>query len=126
LMFLPLFGKAASESIRGKLVQPAGSRPALEMPDHRTVYLEGDDDTTAVLHDKRLAGMDLEAIGSFKAPDVFVVDPIYKRALFVHKDGKRLMITYFCKVCNIRTYRPGKCRCCQQETDLDLIESDQP
>ena len=125
-MVLPSFGKSPSEAIRGKLVQPAGGKPAIETTDHHTIYLEGDDFTTAVLNDKRLAGMDLEVIGGFKAAGLFVVDPIYKRALFVHKDGKRLMITYYCKVCAIRTYKPGKCSCCQQETELDLIESDQP
>jgi hypothetical protein len=35
------------------------------------------------------------------------------------------VITYWCDVCSIRTYTPGKCWCCQQETTLDLRDPDQ-
>jgi hypothetical protein len=88
------------------------------------IALHGDDPTMGVLRDKRLDGVDLEAIGHFESPDRFEVDGIHTRALFVHKDGKRLMITYWCDVCYIRTYTPGVCWCCQKYTDLDLRESD--
>ncbi len=113
-------------SVRGKLVKGPGSQPALEGADHKLIYLEGDDATTAVLNDERIAGMDFEAIGHFKSPEHFVIDPITSKAMFVHKDGKRLMITYWCDVCYIRTYSPGKCVCCQKYTDLDLRESVEP
>ena len=73
-----------------------------------------------------LSGMELELIGKFSAPDLFTVDPIHTRAMFVHKNGKRYLITYWCELCAIRTYTPGKCWCCQQETQLDLRESDKP
>ena len=68
--------------------------------------------------------MDFEALGHFRGAGRFLIDPIYKRAMFVHKDGKRLFITYWCNVCYIRTYTPGNCRCCQKYTDLDLTEND--
>ena len=115
--------KAGDAHVRGKLVKGPGGKPALETAPHKLVSLEGDEPTMAVLRDERLAGADLEAVGKFTRPDVFTVDPIYKRALFVHKDGKRLYITYWCDTCSIRTYSPGKCWCCQQETNLDLRES---
>jgi hypothetical protein len=108
-------------SIRGKLV-PGG----LELPNHKLIALNGDDATMGVLHDKRLAGSDLEAIGHFVSPDHFEVDPIHLKALFVHKDGKKFQITYWCDVCYIRTYTPGPCWCCQKYTDLDLIEAQEP
>jgi hypothetical protein len=111
-------------SIEGQLVQKSDGRPALELAGNKLVYLHGDDPTMGVLNDKRLAGMDLEAIGHFTTPDTFEVDPIHTRALFVHKAGKRLYITYWCEVCYIRTYTPGPCWCCQKYTDLDLRESD--
>lgn len=79
-----------------------------------------------VLNDKRLAGMDLEAIGHFESPEHFEVDPIHLKALFVHKDGKKYQITYWCDICYIRTYTPGPCWCCQKNTDLDLIEAQEP
>jgi len=55
----------------------------------------------------------------------FEVDPIHTRAMFVHKDGKRLTISYWCEVCYIRTYTPGTCVCCQKYTDLDLKDADE-
>lgn len=109
-----------SASVRGKLVQPENQTPALETADHKLVTLEGDGSTEHVLHDKRLAGVDLEAKGHFAAAGRFQVDPFYTGALHVFKDGKRLKITYWCDVCSIRQYEPGPCWCCQRETTLDL------
>lgn len=113
-------------SIRGKLVSGPGGKPALELNGQKLVSLEGDQQTVSVLKDERLAGVDLEAIGHFNSPDRFEVDPIHTRALFVHKDGKKLYITYWCDVCYIRTYAPGICVCCQKYTDLDLRDSSDP
>lgn len=125
LLVLAASAKPAGESLRGKLTLQAGNKPAIETRDDKIVFLEGDAETAAVLRDKRLTGSDLEVNGHFKPDGVFVVDPIYTKAMFVHKGGKKLMITYYCKVCAIRTYTPGKCMCCQQETELDLIPPDQ-
>src|SRR5579884_3625890 len=104
-------------SIRGKLVKGPGDQPALDPGDHKLIFLKGDEATVGVLNDERLAGTDFEAIGHFESPGHFVVDPITSRSLFVHKNGKRLMVTYWCDVCYIRTYTPGKCVCCQKWTD---------
>ena len=62
----------------------------------------------------------MEATGHYKNPDLFVVDPIHTKALRVYHDGKRHTISYWCDLCSIRTYTPGVCWCCQQETALDL------
>ena len=80
----------------------------------------------AVLGDKRLAGMELELVGHFKNPGTFTVNPIHTKAMFVLKDSKKLFITYWCDVCSIRTHSPGRCWCCQEETNLDLRESLEP
>ena len=125
-MGISALAKTPKASVRGKLKQQPGKKPAIETPDHKVILLEGDEATTGVLKDKRLAGEDLEVIGRFKEPDLFVVDPIHTRAMFVHKNRQRLMITYWCDVCAIRTYTPGLCWCCQQETELDLRKSDRP
>lgn len=113
-------------SIRGKLTRSSDQKPALEVSPKKLVYLDGDHATVGVLNDKRLWGADFEAVGHFNSPDHFEIDPIHTRSMFVHKDGKRLMITYWCDVCYIRTYTPGTCVCCQKYTDLDLRESDEP
>lgn len=112
-------------TVRGKLVQQQGQTPAVETADHKLVTLEGDGSTEHVLHDKRLAGMDLEAKGHFTTADHFQVDAFYTHALHVIKDGKRFQVTYWCDVCSIRQYEPGPCWCCQRETKLDLHPEEQ-
>jgi len=77
-----------------------------------------------VLKDPRLSGVELEALGRFKAEKLFEIGPIHTRSMFVHRDGRRLFISYWCELCSIRTYTPGICWCCQQDTALDLREKD--
>ena len=111
----------ATTSIRGKLILRDG-KPALELSANKLIALDGDEPTRGVLKDKRLSGADLEATGHLSSPDLFVVDPIHTKALHVYHDGKRHTISYWCEVCSIRTYTPGICWCCQEETALDLKE----
>jgi hypothetical protein len=106
-------------AVRGKLAGNEG-KPALETADRKLVYLEADEPITGVLRDKRLKGADFEARGRFVAPDRFRIDPVHTRPVSVYKDGKPLLVTYWCEVCSIRTWTPGKCWCCQEETALDL------
>jgi hypothetical protein len=118
-----LFAADPTRNLRGYL--EAGDKPVLITSEGRHIHLESDEPTMKVLGDERLNKADLEALGRGEGDDRFVVGPIHTRSLFVHKDDKRLMITYWCDVCYIRTYSPGKCWCCQKYTDLDLRESDQ-
>jgi hypothetical protein len=125
--FAPALAALAAEpaaSVRGRL-EP-GKTPVLETGQGKRIRLLGDKPTIHVLHDERLKGADFEVVGRFKAPDEFQIDPIHKRAMFVHKAGQKLMISYWCDVCSIRTYEPGICMCCQEETALDLKESFDP
>ena len=109
----------SATSIRGKLIERDG-KPALELSGAKVVPLDGDEPTRGVLKDKRLAGADLEATGHFTSSGLFMVDPIHTKALHVYHDGQRHTISYWCNVCSIRTYTPGICWCCQEETALDL------
>jgi hypothetical protein len=113
----------ATSSIRGALTQRDG-KPAIELSSHKLVALDGDEPTRGILNDKRLAGADMEATGHLAASGLFVVDPIHTKALHVYKDGKRHTISYWCDTCSIRTYTPGICWCCQQDTALDLQDDD--
>jgi hypothetical protein len=105
--------------LRGKLANGAGA-PVLETSEGALVRLDGDEETNAVLRDARLNGAALEVTGQRPAPDLFQVGPIYKKSVRVERDGRRLLITYWCEVCAIRSYTPGICACCQEETELDL------
>jgi hypothetical protein len=126
LFGLSLRAQSKPESVRGKLAANAQGKPTLITTQGNPILPAGDAPTEGVLHDKRLLGSDMELLGHFAAPDHFAVDPIHTRSIFVHKDGKRLMVTYWCDVCAIRFYTPGVCWCCQEETQLDLRERDDP
>jgi hypothetical protein len=124
LVLLPAAAFAADEPakrFRGKLIQ--GGRPALEQAGGKLLYLRGDDDTMGVVKDARLASSDVEVVGRLQG-DTVTIEPIHSAALFVYKDGKRLRVTYWCDVCAIRTYTPGLCWCCRDETELDLRDPD--
>jgi hypothetical protein len=124
IAFLLMFSKVRANGLplRGELVRTSDGKPALKTKDGRLVRLEGDSDTEGVLNDERLKGADFEVIGKPSAPDVFVVGPIHEKSMWVHRDGKRLSISYWCELCSIRNYTPGKCQCCQEETELQLRE----
>lgn len=121
----PKTADTPTATVRGKLIQGENQAPAIETAEHKRIVLEGDGSTVHVLHDKRLAGVDLEAKGHFTAGDHFQIDPFHTHALHVVKDGKRLLITYWCDVCSIRQYEPGPCWCCQRETALALKPDDE-
>ena len=116
---------AAGESmLRGRLGQQNG-RPALETGYKGTVALTGDDPTTKVLNDERIRDFEIEVKGHFTKPAEFAIDPIETHSMVAIKGGKRYRVTYFCDVCAIRSFTPGLCVCCQQETRLDLIDPGQ-
>lgn len=115
-----LLRAAEKQSVRGRLRQDAALAPAIVTKDGRVAELEADGPTAAVLRDPRLKNEDFEVVGRFRAPSLFAVDPIHERALFVWRGGKRLVVTYWCDVCSIRAWSPGRCQCCQEEMRVDL------
>lgn len=108
-------------TLRGKLTQDAGQAPVLTSQGKR-IALEGDEQTSGVLRDARLKDIDFEVIGHWDGTGKLKILPIHRRAMYVHQNGKRLFVTYWCAVCSIRTYTPGVCWCCQDDTALDLKE----
>lgn len=111
--------ESLGSSIRGRLTP---GKPARLATAQGPVELTGDGPTKAVLADSRLKDFEVEAVGETLAGGQFQIQPIHKRGLFVLREGKKLMISYWCEVCSIRTYTPGVCMCCQDETALDLKE----
>jgi hypothetical protein len=114
-----LLGTEGTATVRGRLLQEDQAASAIKTPDGRIIRLKGDRETIAVLHDARLSSDDFEAIGQWAGAEEFEINPIHLRAMFVYRGGKRLVITYWCAICSIRSYSPGRCVCCQEETDLD-------
>lgn len=114
-------GAEDRKSLRGKLT--GGATPGLKTPDGKITPLTGDADTLGVLRDKRLADADFEVLGT-TTDGKFTIPAIHTASLFAWKDGKRLRVTYWCDICAIRTYTPGICWCCREETELDLRDPD--
>ena len=112
---LALRGEASKTALRGKFSVPGQLSTA-----KGKIKLTGDEATEKVLGDPRLNGFDFEALGRFTKANEFAIDPIHERAIWAYRGGQRLMVTYWCGVCYIRTYSPGECWCCQDDTQLDL------
>ncbi len=114
--------EATATQLRGKLEAQSDEISGLRLTDGAFIRLTGDEQTTKVLHDKRLQGLDFEVLGERKQNGEFSVLPIHLAALFTYQDGKRLRVTYYCDVCAIRTYSPGLCMCCRENTRVDLVD----
>ena len=113
--------------IRGRLVAESGQPPPEGKPlvlissqpggdSSKKTTLVGDEFSEGQLRDPRLAGREWEFEGKFAADGSFT---IYK--LFTVKEGKRHRVTYYCEICHIYTHEPGRCMCCQDETELQEI-----
>ena len=121
LIFVPfspliLRAEAGKSTVRGKF----STVGTVTTANGKKVKLSGDEETTKVLADPRLNGHDFEALGRFTKDNQFEISPIHERAIWAYRDGQRMMVTYWCPVCYIRTYSPGICWCCQDDTKLDF------
>ena len=123
--YLPFCASAAvastSQTISGVLILPSPTKPALQSTD-RTLPLHGDESTMGVFLDKRVHGLTFQLTGLLEPSGTFEVGPIHTKSMVVLKDARKLFVTYWCDICSIRTYTPGICWCCQEETELDLRE----
>ena len=117
---VPILAAGKQASIRGRLKLASAGVPVLALSDAQQIALRGDESTMGVLLDPRVRDMDFELIGTPTAMGAFEVGPIHTKAMYVHKGGQKLFVTYWCDICSIRTYTPGACWCCQEDTELDL------
>ena len=106
--------------LRGKLVQPAGEEPFLQLADGKKYFVDGDEFTLSQMKDPKLRGRELELEGRFKGTGRFDATKI-----FTIKDGKRFIATYWCEICSIRTHKAGICMCCQGDTELQELPEGQ-
>lgn len=116
-----LLGAAKEGSLRGKLM---GGRKL--QVGSRVVALEGDEAIGKVLDDERLLGSDFEVVGEAVEEGKFRILGIHTKPLYTYMNGVRLGVSYWCDICYIRTYAPGKCWCCQEDTKLDPKDPNTP
>lgn len=91
-----------------------GEQPVIRTRDNRVVRVTATDSwPAAILSEKRASGKQLQLQGRWKGPDTFEADRLFS----IH-NGKLHKVVYFCDVCNITSYKPGRCDCCQEPTEL--------
>lgn len=103
-----------TDILRGRFQTPG----VIITPQGKKVKVTGDEPTQLVLNDSRMNGLDIELVG-VKSASGFTINPIHLRGIWVYQKGERLMVTYWCDICYIRTYSPGQCWCCQEDTRFD-------
>jgi len=111
--------EAGTSVMRGRLVVSGGSG-SLETGGKRLPILSHDKNIDATLRDSRLGGRELKLVGRARPDGSFDVDELY----VVHPDADYRLI-YFCNICNITTFSPGECACCQQQVEpVEVLPTD--
>ena len=110
------------ELLRGRVAAGVDGDPPKDTPlafltsEGKSVRVAGDRFSNAQLRDPRLSDREWELEGTFQPDGRFEI-----LKLFTMRQGKRHRVTYWCEVCYIRTHEPGRCMCCQAETELKEI-----
>ncbi len=99
-------------ALQGRLVVEPGKSPVLESGGKPVPLTSVRRSVRETLQDSRISGKELRVIGRSKPDGSFEVDEFY----VVRPDGALYRLVYFCDVCNITRFGPGKCECCQQPT----------
>jgi hypothetical protein len=98
-------------SIQGKLAVEKGKTAVLESGGKATRLTSDNESIAETFQDVRLSGRELKLAGKWKGNGSFEVHDFF----VVHGD-KLFRLIYFCDTCNITTFSPGICLCCQQPT----------
>ena len=119
-LILSASAAAAAATLQGRLMKPTDGNPIQLVSADGPVTLVVDELQDATMRDPQLAdrtwqlrGHESTDGGAFKVDRAFTI-----------KDGKLYRVTYYCEICNITTYDPGRCMCCQEDTELREIPED--
>jgi len=113
---------AQESAIEGRLVVEPGKPSVLETEGKAVPLTGARRSVRDTLQDARISGKRLRLAGRQKADGSFEVDEFY----VVRPDGSLYRLVYFCDVCNITRFGPGKCECCQQPTIPTEIPTTDP
>ena len=117
LAALSAVGSAATETVRGRLASPGGSEPLrLVGLNGASIELVVDESLERTMRDPQLATRLWELRGQVRRDGRLAVERI-----FTVIDGQLHRVTYYCVICHITTHEPGRCMCCQGDTDLREI-----
>jgi hypothetical protein len=107
-------------SVIGRLLAQPG-KPAVLQSEGKDIPLASEKRSIAeTLCDPRLSGRELRVVGQFEKDGSFQVHEFF----VVRPDGQYRVI-YYCDVCNITTFSPGDCMCCQAPTEpVEVLPTD--
>ena len=108
------------EALQGKLRVDEGKALLLGDPGKRIPLVSADTNVAATLADARLSGRTVRVLGLTGPDGAFSVRVFYVvRAESLHR------VVYFCAKCNITTFAPGDCMCCQEPTvPVEVLPTD--
>jgi len=90
-------GAPASSEIRGKLIQPESGPVSLDTGSVK-IEIRADKDSDSVLHDRRLAPLEIALHGHPIDATHFQLDPFFLKSVYAVKNGKEMLVTYYCDV----------------------------
>jgi hypothetical protein len=99
------------ETLQGKLRIAEGKALLVAETGKQTSLISADADVAATLADTRLSDRPVSVLGSTRPDGAFSV-----RVLYVVRGESLYRVVYFCAKCNITTFAPGDCMCCQEPT----------
>ncbi len=98
-------------SVQGKL-RISGGKAVVQLNAGKAVPLVSDNpDIVATLGDERISGRQVKLTGYLLKDGSYSV-----RQLYIVRGDSLYRLVYFCATCNITTFAPGDCACCQQPT----------
>ena len=107
--------------LQGRLRVEKDHDPVLQVEGRSYRLISADNSISATLGDERLTGRELKVVGAFGERGSFDV-----HEFFVVRASTLYKVIYFCEVCNITTFKPGNCLCCQAPTVLMEVDPDDP
>ena len=111
---------ASTDALRGRLAPPVEGEPlTLVTTEGALVELAADGGLELTMRDAQLSERIWEVRGAPGDDGRFHVEKI-----FTMKDGELHRVTYYCEICHITTHEPGRCMCCQGDTDLREIKGE--
>lgn len=111
---------ASTDTLRGRLAPPVEDEPLrLVTAGGEAVELASDGGLELAMRDPQLSQRTWEVRGARGDDGRFHVERI-----FTIKGGELFRVTYYCEICHITTHEPGRCMCCQGDTDLREIKGE--
>jgi hypothetical protein len=110
-LLVPASSKTLDLTLQGRLRFGNDHEPMLEVEAKSYRLVSGNKSVSSTLKDERLSDRVLKVIGALGEDGSFDV-----HEFFVVRGDNLYRVVYFCEVCNITTFSPGNCLCCQSPT----------